>query len=1090
MNYLLKENTYRLFILLILTVLPVLRVNAEDKIVFNFESGDLKTENWFLVEGVNTQPIGCRDQTFHFDRPYPKEGKYYLTMLEDKDDKKTHESQTCILESPVFRPTGAKFSFLLGGGNIPETWLALAMLKDNGDIVEIRQFRGKNEQTMEHFELDLTPYLGKPLLFRMIDHGTGAWSYLHADAFYGTGTIDLKATKLRRDFLQSVVLNCHLNRLFELLDRYRKSSNGRPNVESLKKDIVFMIDECQRLRTGDNSIEERIQRSLVLLDQAQTMGRDMILADPVINAQPILYVSRPQFPYEHHNTETTYQTDDICTRLMPQTGSSLKLWDPQSKKVQVLLDVPTGIVRDPCIHFDAKRILVSIRWDIKDDFHIYELDLTKYRIVGRPLKREEIHQLTFGSGLSDIDPQYLPNGRIVFSSSREPKYCMCNRHIMVNLHTMNGDGSNILQIGHSTLYEGHSTLLPDGRILYYRWEYVDRNFSDAEGAWTVNPDGTNHALFWGNNTESPATTIDPRIMPGTSSEYICTMTACHISPWGAIGIIDRQLGLDGKKPVVHVWPKEAWNLIGTYTGQSYDLLTQLSQFFEDPYPIDEEHIICAGTIPKGTLIPKGEGDKPGITGIWFLDLDGSATLLHTDPVGCFDPMPLVQTEVPPVITDRVDLSKNTGNFYVTDVNEGFGMDKVSRGMAKYIRVIESPEKRFWTPPSWVGIDGKGNQQAPGMNWDEFGNKRILGFVPIEEDGSVFFTIPSDRFVFFQLLDENKEMIQSMRSGVIVRPGETNGCFGCHEDRLETPASTRVTKAMQKAPQALIPEFGREPFLFSYNAEVQPILDKYCVVCHDWSTEKSTPLAKRASAKLLLCGDLNPAFNCSYWDIREKKMVQVIGSAYAEKIKPLTWGARYSKIVDIMKHGHDNNGPIDLERSKLGVSRVDASAITMTAAWVDLNAPYYPDFSSGFPDNPYGRSPLSFEETDLLAKLTGYISIHNQMAWGGRVPLPLEPAISFTRPEISPCLKKWDTSELRQTKEYQQALALINLGANRLKTTPREDMSGWKLTNPIEIKRKQKYDVFQERANRMREAAFKGIILLDKDNQIPFKTCLP
>ncbi|MDO4585761.1 MAG: hypothetical protein Q4C95_00530 [Planctomycetia bacterium] len=1079
--------------LLFWTILVFFADAAENRIAFDFESGNLDQENWFVVEGSNTKPIGSRDQTFHFYTPYPKQGQYYLTLLEDTADERTHESNTCAIESPVFRPSGSEFTFMLGGGDIPETWLALCEVQENGDITELQQFRGKNEQTMDLVTLDMSPYSGKPLLFRFVDRGTGSWSYLHADDFKGVGTVDDEMTERRRRFVFTDILNNELESLIQSLQSSREMLSQLDESPKMSQRIENLIAECNRLRHENSAtMTERRNQCKALRNQTATLARDIILAEPVVSEYPILYVSRPQYPYEHHNTETTYQTDDICTHLIPQSGSSLKLWYPKTGKVNLLLDVPKGIVRDPCIHFDGQRILVSLRWDINDDFHIYELDLSKYDSSTGPLKREDLTQLTYGPGLSDIDPQYLPDGRIVFSSSREPKYCMCNRHIMMNLHTMNGDGSNILQIGHSTLYEGHSSLLPDGRILYYRWEYVDRNFSDAEGVWTVNPDGTNHALFWGNNTESPAATVDPHVLPSSSSEFVCTMTACHISPWGAIGVIDRQRGLDGKEPVVQVWPQEAWDLIGTYTGSSYDNLINLHQFFEDPYPLDEDHFLAAGTIPKETQLPSGDGetDQPGTTGIWLLTMDGKMHLLHTDPIGCFDPMPLMTTEKPPIIIDRVDLTKETGSFYVTDVNEGFGMADVPHGMAKYLRIIESPEKRFWTYPSWWGVNALGAQQAPAMNWDDFGNKRILGIVPIEEDGSVYFTLPSDRFVYFQLLDENKEMIQSMRSGVIVRPGETNGCYGCHEDRLETPVSTQVTQAMLKAPQEMQLEFDREPFLFSYTAEIQPILDRYCVVCHDWPSEDSPPLERQAAEKVVLCGDLNPIFNCSYWEIRRKKLVHAIGSACAEKLKPLVWGARNSKLLDIMKNGHDQGGPIDQARDKLGIGQVDQSAREMTAAWIDLNAPYYPDFSTSFPNNPFGRSPLTFEETKQLTELTGYSEETGQMVQGNFVEKPLELNMSFTRPERSPCLGKWNTEELQKSEEYKTALALIQLGAERLKQAPREDMPGWKLTNPIEIKREEKYKVFQKRARLMQSAAARGEHLLDKDNQLPFEVCLP
>jgi tricorn protease-like protein len=198
--------------------------------------------------------------------------------------------------------------------------------------------------------------------------------------------------------------------------------------------------------------------------------------------------------------------------------------DVPSGNVTTLLDVPEGVVRDPDVCFDGSKILFSMRRNRSDDYHIYEMDADG----------SNLRQLTFGNELSDIDPIYLPDDRILFTSTREPKYCMCNRHIMGNLFTMNRDGSNVQQIGHSTLHEGHAALLPDGRVIYDRWEYVDRNFGDAQGVWVTNPDGTNHAIFWGNNTNSPGAVLDARAIPGTDL-FVATFSSCHDRPLGRIG---------------------------------------------------------------------------------------------------------------------------------------------------------------------------------------------------------------------------------------------------------------------------------------------------------------------------------------------------------------------------------------------------------------------------------------------------------------------------------------------------------------------------------------------------------------------------
>ena len=189
------------------------------------------------------------------------------------------------------------------------------------------------------------------------------------------------------------------------------------------------------------------------------------------------------------------------------------------------------MVRDPDVHFDGRKVIFSMRRNIGEDSHIWEVNAD-----GSGLR-----QLTSAPGVTDISPLYLPDGAVAFSSSREPKYCMCNRHIMCNLFRMEGDGANIVQIGKSTLMEEHGALLPDGRVLYDRWEYVDRNFGDAQGLWTVNPDGTQHSVYWGNNTPSPGAVLDARPIPGTD-RVVCIFGSCHDRPWGAVAVLDRRGG--------------------------------------------------------------------------------------------------------------------------------------------------------------------------------------------------------------------------------------------------------------------------------------------------------------------------------------------------------------------------------------------------------------------------------------------------------------------------------------------------------------------------------------------------------------------
>ncbi len=254
----------------------------------------------------------------------------------------------------------------------------------------------------------------------------------------------------------------------------------------------------------------------------------------------LVFVTRHQYRADHHNTATIFQTGEINTNNF-DAGASLKILNIKTGKAETLFETKTGVIRDPEISFNGKKILFSYRKNIDDDYHIYEINADGNNLT----------QLTFAEGVSDIDPLYLPNNQIIFSSTREPKYCMCNRHIMANLYRMNPDGSNIVQLGKSTLFEGHSALMNDGRIIYDRWEYIDRNFGDAQGLWTVNPDGTKHAIYYGNNSNSPGGVIDPRPVP-ESNLVLSIFGSCHDRPWGALALLDRSKGVDGKEAVVKI----------------------------------------------------------------------------------------------------------------------------------------------------------------------------------------------------------------------------------------------------------------------------------------------------------------------------------------------------------------------------------------------------------------------------------------------------------------------------------------------------------------------------------------------------------
>ena len=234
-------------------------------------------------------------------------------------------------------------------------------------------------------------------------------------------------------------------------------------------------------------------------------------------------------------------------------GSALKLLDPVSGRTRTLVSASQGIIRRPDAHFEGRRVVFSMSKDPGDSFHIYEIEVDP----AHPFAGGEVpaKQLTRAPDVSDVDPIYLPDDSIAFASTRDLKYVPCDTMIVPQLFRMESDGANIHQITRSTTHENEISLMPDGRILYSRWDYVDRNFGDGHGFWVANPDGCNQAIVWGNNTAHPAAAWTSRLIPGTS-RLLCIIGTHHGSLGGALAIIDPRIAIDGHETILRTWPAE------------------------------------------------------------------------------------------------------------------------------------------------------------------------------------------------------------------------------------------------------------------------------------------------------------------------------------------------------------------------------------------------------------------------------------------------------------------------------------------------------------------------------------------------------
>ena len=749
------------------------------------------------------------------------------------------------------------------------------------------------------------------------------------------------------------------------------------------------------------------------------------LAVRAADLPPLVYVARQQYAPDHHNTGTDFTAGDVsCHNLRP--GSAIRRLD--GTNVTTLLDCPAGVVRDLEVSYDAKKLLFSMRRQAWENFAVWEMDAD-----GSNLRR-----VTDGTA-SDVDPCYLPDGRIAFCSNRDAKYCGCNWHLQNNVFRVDADGSHLRQLGRNNLYEAHPSVLPDGRILYDRWNYVDRQFGCSFGLWTMFPDGRAQSLFYGENAWKPGAIFDARPLPGGHPErVVCIFGACHDRPWGALVALDRRRGLDGMTPVLRSFPADITNRV-LYTidlgmgrtpehpgERMIDSFASLPVKYEDPYPLDSDRVLVART-----LIAAAKSEQ---TGIYLCSLvTGDERLVHRESkLGCFDPQPLMPRAKPPSLADAVDDSRRTGVFYLADVYHGTGMEAVPRGTVKWLRIVEAPPKRDRSDQFW----NTDTTHRPAVNYNCTNTKRVLGLVPVEPDGSALFEVEAGKFVFFQALDEKFMLVQSMRNGTTLQPGERASCVGCHENRLEATPPLKDAAARGRKPSVPVPPRGETVHDFSYRHEVQPIWDRHCLRCHDLPARDVPPTA--AQKAIVLAGDLGLVFNTSYMALRAKtpfrwyppkpgrpkELLKPVDDGPPDVLPAYAWGSHQSRLMDMLDNNHHGVALSGAEREKI-------------AEWIDLNTSYYPTYETAFPDRPYGRSPLTNAQCDELIRLTGDGKSILPLKWWSRptAERPFGTGVNFSRPELSPCLEGVSGANLAA------ALDIIRAGAAELARFGRPDMPG-------------------------------------------------
>ena len=243
---------------------------------------------------------------------------------------------------------------------------------------------------------------------------------------------------------------------------------------------------------------------------------------------------------------------------------------------EVLLDEPAGIIRDPAVSFDAKRVVFAKRRSLEtDDYHLWTLDL-ETRVLTQLTSNEWVRAgavkgLTNDVELaaSDIEPCWLPDGSLVFQSTRCSHSVDCWPLPVSNLYRCEADGSRIRRIGFDQVQTFYPQLLDDGRVAFTKWEYNDRNASGIQQLYAMNPNGTKMTGLFANNSEFPFSLMHTRGIPGTRD---IMMISCghHVAQKGRLA---RSRLADGDDytnstydPAKSVWGMNTNAIVMTFPG--------------------------------------------------------------------------------------------------------------------------------------------------------------------------------------------------------------------------------------------------------------------------------------------------------------------------------------------------------------------------------------------------------------------------------------------------------------------------------------------------------------------------------------------
>ncbi|MDO4551032.1 MAG: discoidin domain-containing protein [Planctomycetia bacterium] len=687
-------------------------------------------------------------------------------------------------------------------------------------------------------------------------------------------------------------------------------------IKQLKDSVTKLVDITHT--------DERFQLFLKICE----IRREMMFRHPRLDFDEILFVKKHRATY-NHLCDQFYGVNFVpgggvfvLSDMFGKEAVKNPYYPAQIRNVLENAEVTTGRLRGTMLHggaflspdlsYDAKEIVFAYVECEGTRNHFWHTDLTRghweqkrcLHIFKCNLDGTCLKMLTDGTW-NDFDPVFLPNGRIAFISERRGGYLRCGRECPnFTLFDMDAEGEKLRCLSYHETNEWNPSVTHDGKIIYTRWDYIDRFGCIAHHPWITTLNGSDPRAVHGNFTPRHLradSELDCRAIPD-SGKYVATAGPHHGQSFGSLIIIDPEKDDEDQDPMNSI--KRITPDVGFPESQNG------AQVYGTPYPLSEKLYLAVADFSMQNTGREGQKYSCGDYGIYLIDIYGNRELVYHDPeISCITPIPVKKRPLPvirpeiispeqlpdqpyvkpgdPDILKRPQATVSVANVYQS-LKPWPENTKIKSLRVMQLYCMSVPSGR---PPHETGPREPSSRDSVNLV------RGVLGTVPVEEDGSAHFTVPAQVEVYFQALDENGLAVQSMRSGTYFQPGDNISCVGCHENKNETPlqAST-LPLAFQREPSALRQETAPGTRPINFPQLVQPVLDKHCVECH----------AKPESVKQGAFSLARQPYRNKWYESYNNLVLK--GYAFYDYKDPLRttpgeFGARTSKLYKILMEGH-------------------------------------------------------------------------------------------------------------------------------------------------------------------------------------------